>query len=112
MALVVITKRLEEEINKKFKGESVEIFSLMHSLEENPKKGKEIGNINKVLIKEIRYNKYRFYFLTDGYKIKFFKIEDLKELIIKFVRMSEKKDQEKVINEIKYVLKNMGEEGF
>ena len=58
MALVVITKRLEEEINKKFKGESVEIFSLMHSLEENPKKGKEIGNINKVLIKEIRYNNY------------------------------------------------------
>jgi hypothetical protein len=112
MAQVVITKKLEEEINKKFKGESIRIFSLMQSLEENPKKGKEIGNINKVLIKEIRYNKYRFYFLTDGYKIKFFKVEDLKDLIIKFVRMSEKKDQEKVINDIKNVLRNIGEESF
>ena len=84
----------------------------MHGLEENPKKGKEIGNINKVVIKEIRYNKFRFYFLTDGYKIKFFKIEDLRDLIIKFVRMSEKKDQERVIEDIKDVLRKLGEEGF
>jgi len=65
----------------------------MHGLEENPKKGKEIGNINKVVIKEIRYNKFRFYFLTDGYKIKFFKIEDLRNIIIKFVRMSKKRSR-------------------
>ena len=84
----------------------------MHGLEENPKKGKEIGNISKIIIKDIRYNKFRFYFLTDGYKIKFFKIEDLRDLIIKFVRMSEKKDQERVIEDIKDVLRKLGEEGF
>jgi|SRR3989344_792238 len=112
MAQVVITKRLEGEINKKFKHESIKVFSLMRSLEENPKKGKEIGNISKIIIKDIRYNKFRFYFLTDGYKIKFFKIEDLRDLIIKFVRMSEKKDQERVIEDIKDVLRKLGEEGF
>ena len=112
MAKVIILKKLEDEINKKFKHESIEIFSLMRSLEENPRKGKEIGSIGKVVVKEIRYNKYRFYFLTDGYKIKFLKMEDLKDLIIKFVRMSDKKDQQKVIESIKNVLRNLGEEGF
>ena len=112
MAKVIILKKLEDEINKKFKHESIEIFSLMRSLEENPRKGKEIGSIGKVVVKEIRYNKYRFYFLTDGYKIKFLKMEDLKDLIIKFVRMSDKKDQQKEIESIKNVLRNLGEEGF
>ena len=43
MVKVIITETLEEEINKKFKQESVKIFSLLHTLEDNPKKGKEIG---------------------------------------------------------------------
>ena len=112
MAKVIITKSLEEEINKKFKQESIEIFSLMHTLEDNPKKGKEIGNVGNIIIKELKYNKFRFYFLTDGYKIKFLKIEELKDLIIKFVRMSDKKSQQNVIEDIKRVLRNIGEGGF
>ena len=112
MAKVIITNSLEEEINKKFKQESVEIFSLMLMLEENPKKGKYIGAIGNIVIKELKYKKFRFYFLTDNYKIKFLKIEELKDLIIKFVRMSDKKDQQKVIEEIKAVLRNMGEDSF
>src|SRR3989344_2204984 len=105
MAKVIITKGLEEEISKKFKQESIEIFSLMLTLEDNPKKGKNIGVVGNVLIKELKYKKFRFYFLTDTYKIKFLKIEELKDLIIKFVRMSEKRDQQKVIEEIKNILK-------
>ena len=45
MAKVIITKALEEEINKKFKQESIEIFQLLKTLEENPKKGKEIDAV-------------------------------------------------------------------
>ena len=45
-------------------------------------------------------------------KIKFLKTEELKDLIIKFIRMSEKKDQKKTIDEIKYLLKSIGVEGF
>ena len=62
--------------------------------------------------KKIFYNKFRIYFITDGYKLKFLKVEELQNLIIKFVRMSEKKDQEIVINEIKAILRKLGEEGF
>ncbi len=112
MAVVIITDRLEKEINKKFKEESITIFSLMHNLQTDPKKGKEIGVVGRILIKELKYKTYRFYFITDGYKIKFLKSDELKDLIIKFVRMSDKKSQQKVIDEIKTVLRELGEEGF
>ena len=112
MAKVIITKKLEEEINKKFKHESIEIFSLMLTLEDNPQKGKDIGSIGNVLIKELKYNTFRFYFITDRHKVKFLKTEELNDLIIKFIRMSGKDDQQKVIESIKKVLKNLGSEGF
>ena len=53
MAKVIITGELEEEVNKRFKIESIKIFKLMKSLEENPKKGKIVGQINGIVIKEI-----------------------------------------------------------
>lgn len=112
MAKVIITKKLEEEINKNFKHESIGIFSLMLTLEDNPQKGKDIGSIGNVLIKELKYNTFRFYFITDKYKVKFLKTEELNDLIIKFIRMSGKNDQQKVIESIKKVLKNLGSEGF
>jgi hypothetical protein len=112
MAKVIITEALEEEINKKFKQESIEIFRLLKTLEENPKKGKELRNIGKIVLKELKYNKFRFYFITDGYKIKILKADELKDLIIKFVRMSDKKSQQQTIEEIKMVLRSLGEEGF
>ena len=112
MAVVFIIPSLEKEIEKKFKRESIEIFSLLLSLEKEPKKGKEIGHIGKIIIKEIKYKKFRFYFVTDSYKVKFLSVQELKDLIIKFVRMSEKKDQQKTIDEIKQVLRDIGDEGF
>jgi len=112
MAKVVVTRDLEEEINKRFKGESVKIFELIYDLKDNPKKGKEVGCVGRVVIKEIRYNVYRFYFISDGYKIKFLKSEELTDLLIKFVRMSDKDTQQKVINEIKNILRSLGEGGF
>jgi len=113
MAKVVITEELFTDIKKQFsKAEANNIIDLLETLEANPKKGKEVGAISKVVIKEIKYKKFRFYFITDGYKIKFLKVEELNELIIKFVRMSQKKDQQKVIGEIKNVLRKLGEEGF
>jgi len=112
MAKVIITKKLEEEINKKFKGESVKIFNLMNSLKESPQKGKIVGQIGGIVVKEIKYGPFRFYFITDGFKIKLLRKEELENLLIKFVRMSDKKTQQKVINEIKYILRNFGEENF
>lgn len=112
MAEVIITEALKDEVLKKFKEESKKIFNLMYSLKENPKKGKEVGCVSNVLIKEIKYEGHRFYFITNGFRLKFLDINDLQNLIIKFVRMSNKKEQQKVIDEIKVVLRKIGESGF
>lgn len=112
MAKVEITRPLLEEIKKKFKGESHEIIDLMESLEENPKKGKPVGQVGGIVIKELKYNGFRFYFITDGFKLKVLSIQELHELLIKFVRMSDKKTQQKTIDEIKIILRNFGKEGF
>jgi hypothetical protein len=112
MAKVIITESLEKEIDKKFGGESVDIFGLMNSLNENPKKGKEIAHVGSIVIKELKYKSFRFYFITDSYKVKFLQVNELKDLIIKFVRMSDKKSQQKVIDEIKNILRLLGNGGF
>ncbi len=112
MAKVIITEKLEKEINKKFKKESIEIFELMYSLRENLKKGKELSHVGSVVIKEIKYKSFRFYFITDGLKIKILEISELSDLLIKFVAMSDKKSQQETIGKIKHILKSIGEKGF
>jgi hypothetical protein len=112
MAKVIILKQLEEEINKKFKGESVEIFELMYSLEENPNKGKLLGSVGGIIIKELKYKSFRFYFITDGYKLKIFDEDNLTDLLIRFVRMSNKKDQQETIDEIRNILIKLGPKGL
>lgn len=112
MAKVEIILPLFEEIQKKFKGEAHKIIDLMESLENNPLKGKPLGNVGGIVIKEIRYKNFRFYFITDGYKLKFFNEQSLVDMLITFVRMSDKKDQQETINEIRKILINLGPEGF
>ena len=112
MAKVQIIRSLFDEIQKKFKREAHKIIDLLETLEENPKKGKLLGNVGGIVIKELKYNNFRFYFITDGFKIKVLSIQELSDLLIRFVRMSDKKAQQKTIDEIKAVLKKFGEEGF
>jgi hypothetical protein len=112
MAKVEIVKSLFEEIQKRFKGESHEVIDLMETLEENPHKGKLLGRVGGIVIKEIRYKNFRFYFITDGYKLKFFDSQSLTDLLIRFVRMSDKKDQQETINEIRKILIKFGPEGL
>lgn len=112
MAKVEIVKSLAEEIEKKFKGESIEIIKLLRSLEENPQKGKIVGNIGGIIVKELKYKSFRFYFIVEGNKLKVFSEEELIDLLLLFVRMSDKKSQQKVIDEIKAILARFGKEGF
>ncbi len=112
MAKVVITSALQKEVLSKFKAESVQIFLKMKQLESKPTKGKAVGNVGGIIIKEIRYEKFRFYFITDGHILKFGSVNELANLLIKFVKISEKKDQQKTINAVKRTLKLMGFEGF
>ncbi len=112
MAKVIITASLKEEIFKRFKAASEKIFLQMKSLEHDPHKGKALGHVAGVVIKELKYEKYRFYFITDGHVLKFGTDDELAALLIKFVRMSDKKNQQKIIDEIKMILKSMGFEAL
>ncbi|MBI2629306.1 hypothetical protein HYW74_04440 [Candidatus Pacearchaeota archaeon] len=112
MAKVSIAEGLKNDILKKFKEESKIIFRQMYSLENNPHKGKLLGNVGGIIIKEIKYNNFRFYFITDGHKLKIMDQSKLTELLITFVRMSDKKHQQETINEIKKILINFGARGF
>lgn len=112
MAKVEIIIPLFEEIQKKFKGESHKVIDLIESLENKPKKGKLLGNVGGVVIKEIRYKSFRFYFIADGHKLKFFDEQSLANMLIRFVRMSDKKDQQQTINEIRRILINFGSKSF
>jgi len=112
VAKVQIVRSLFEEIEKNFKAEAHDIIDLLETLEESPHKGKELGSFGGLVIKEIRYKSFRFYFIVEGYKIKVMDVTQLTDLLIKFVRMSDKKSQQKVIDEIKSVLRKIGEEGF
>ena len=112
MAKVEIIHSLAKEIQKKFKEESHKIISLLRNLEKNPKKGKLLGHVGGIVIKELKYKSFRFYFITDGHKLKLFDEQSLTEILIRFVRMSNKKEQQKVINEIRDVLRKVGGEGF
>ncbi len=113
MAKVEIVNSLVIEIKKKFsKAEANKIINLVETLEDNPKKGKLLGNVGGILIKELKYKGFRFYFLADGYKLKIFSEEELIDLLLRFVRMSEKKHQQRTINEIKKILIKIGPKGF
>ncbi len=112
MAKVIITNTLKEEILAKFRSNSEKIFMHMKKLESQPRVGKPLGTIGGVLIKEIKYENFRFYFITDGHILKFGSPEELANLLIKFVKMSGKKDQQKTINAIKQIIRTMGFEGF
>ncbi|MGD9276707.1 MAG: hypothetical protein PVJ67_06035 [Candidatus Pacearchaeota archaeon] len=108
MAKVEIVDSLKKEVMKKFKGESAKIFRLMKLVGAPPKKGKPLGNVGGFIIKELKYKKFRFYFITDGYKLKIISEEYLTDLLLMFVRMSDKKSQQKTINEIREVLLKIG----
>ncbi|MFH1311400.1 MAG: hypothetical protein ABIH65_03285 [Nanoarchaeota archaeon] len=112
MVEVSIAEDLKDKILKKFKEESKMIFRQMYSLKENPNKGKLVGQVGGIVIKELKYKSYRFYFITDGYKLKLMDESKLIELLIKFVRMSNKKEQQRVIDEIKTILRKFGEKSF
>lgn len=109
MVKIEIVKSFVYNIKKTFsKTEANKIIDLIQSLQKNPKKGKILGTVGGIIIKELKYKKFRFYFLADGFKLKFILEDDLKDLLLKFVRMSDKKSQQKTINEIKNVLIKIG----
>lgn len=112
MAKVEIVESLYEQIDKKFKHDSVEVLKHLKSLESSPLKGKILGVVGGIVIKELKYKRFRFYFLVEGHKLKVLSESELTDLLLRFVRMSDKRHQQEVINEIKHVLRSIGPAGF
>jgi mRNA-degrading endonuclease RelE of RelBE toxin-antitoxin system len=112
MARIEIVKTLFEEIERIFKKDSETIFDLIESVAENPRKGKTLGTVGGTIIKELRYASYRFYFITDGHTLKVGDADAIASLLIKFIKMSDKKHQQQAIDEIKDILRSMGFEAF
>ena len=113
MVKVEILRSLVLEIKKTFnKKEANKVLDLISALESHPKKGKLLGSVGGIVIKEVKYKQYRFYFIADGYKLKFFSEEDLTNFLLRFVRMSDKKHQQKTINEIRSILVKIGPKGL
>jgi len=113
MITVEIVRSLVLEIKKKFnKPEANEILDLINTLADNPTKGKPLGTVGGIVIKEIKYKNFRFYFLTDGHKLKLYSSSELTDMLLQFVRMSDKNHQQETIQEIKTVLTKIGTSGF
>lgn len=112
MAIVEITEKLEAEIDERFKARSIEILEHLKSLEEHPKKGKALGHVGGIAIRELKYKGYRFYFITDAHRIRFYPASELTDLLLRFVRMSDKKRQQRTIDEIRDVLRRIGKNAF
>jgi len=112
MAQVEILPSLEREINKKFKKESIQVLEFIKTLETSPKKGKPLGRVGGLVIKELKYKSYGFYFIANDYKIRVFDVKELQDTLFQFVRMSDKKSQQKVIGQIKDILIALGPQGF
>lgn len=104
MIKIIILKSLRDDIFKTFKRDSLKIYDLIKELRQHPNKGKVLGHVGKISIRELKYKTFRFYYIVDGYRLEFFNKEKIQELLIKFVRMSKKNNQKKTIKEIKDLL--------
>ena len=87
----------------------MKIYSLIDELKTNPNKGKKVGKVGSILIKELKYKTFRFYYILNGYELSLFNSNRLKDLLIKFIKMSEKNNQQKTIEEIKEILERIKE---
>ena len=90
------SKRFDEELEKFDKDLIERVDKIEDELLKNPYSGKPLGTR---WFREKRYNKYRIYYLVYDY---------LKSVFM--VAISEKKDQQKVINTIKLLLDFFKEE--
>ena len=112
MARVIITQALRNEIERTLKADSKHVFAAMKTLEEQPKKGKILATTSGITIKELKFKSFRFYCITDGHTLKFGSQDQLAVLLIKFVKMSKKDNQQQIINQIKDTLRTLGFDSF
>lgn len=105
MIRIEIPLSLRNEIFRTFKKESLKVYSLIKQLKRTPNKGKVLGHVGNNSIRELKYKSFRFYYIINGPKLILFNSGKLSELLIRFIKMSKKNNQQKTINDIKQILK-------
>ena len=71
-----------------------------------------IGIVDGTAIKELKYKGFRFYFIVNNHEIMFFNSGEITKMLIKFIKMSENRNQQTTIDEIKRVLRIIGPNAF
>lgn len=106
MVKVVIENSLVKKLERKFQSSELkEIKQLFLSLEENPFQGKLIGTIGPVILKEKKYKSFRFYFIISKQLV--IVRENLESEVIRFIEMSKKNNQERVIKKLREILRKL-----
>ena len=104
---ILLLNRLRDDIFKTFKEDSLKVYSLIEELKHNPNKGRILGHVGSISIRELKFKSFRFYFILNQFKLNLFNKDELKELLIKFIEMSKKNNQQKTIDKIKKILKKV-----
>jgi len=108
MVIVRIDKSLVKKLEKRFnKKELRELKKVFLSLEENPDQGDLLYAFGNFVLKEKKYKTFRFYFLHSRKILIIKDFEKLKHEIIRFIEMSKKNDQQRVIDKLKTMMNKL-----
>jgi len=108
MVIVRIDKSLVKKLEKRFnKKELKELKKIFLSLEDNPYQGDILCAFGSLVLKEKKYKTFRFYFLHSRKILIIKDLDMLKDEIIRFIEMSKKNDQQKVIDKLKEMMRQL-----
>ena len=96
-------KELKKHLSKKEAKGLVKKLALT-----SPSEGNFVALIANIVIREKRLKSFRFYFIVQDSKKHIITKKELKNLIIKFVALSKKNNQQQVIDKLKEDLKKFG----
>lgn len=99
-----LIKKLEKRFNKK---ELKELKRVFMSLQENPYQGDLIYAFGNFVLKEKKYKTFRFYFLHSRKILIIKDVARLKDEIIRFIEMSKKNNQQKIIDKLKKMMNKL-----
>lgn len=99
-----LVKKLEKKFNKK---ELKKIKEMFLSLQTNPYQGDLLFVFGSFVLKEKKHNTFRFYFIHTKKILIIKDVEKLKDEIIRFIDMSKKNDQQRIINKLKEMTKTL-----
>ncbi len=108
MVIVRIDESLIKKLEKRFnKQELKEIKNLFLSLQDNPFQGDLLYAFGNVVLKEKKYKTFRFYFVHSRKILIIKDVEELKDELVRFLEMSKKNNQQKIINKLKNMIKTL-----